>query len=65
MSTKTERLTRAVRWLQAYAALMTVALVVLFFRSGTEKDGVLRARELLNRCTSRDHDRLKPVSAPK
>ena len=26
MSTKTERLTRAVRWLQAYATLMTVAL---------------------------------------
>ena len=47
MSENAERLTRAIRWLQAYAALMTIALVVLFFRSGTETDGVLRARGLV------------------
>ncbi len=47
MSENPERLTRAIRWLQAYAALITVALAVLFFRSGTETDGVLRARGLI------------------
>ena len=47
MSENPERMTRAIRWLQAYAALMTIALVVLFFRSGTETDGVLRARGLV------------------
>ena len=47
MSENAERLTRAIRWLQAYAALMTIALVVLFFRSGTVTDGVLRARGLV------------------
>ena len=47
MSTKTERLTRAVRWLQAYAALMTIPLVVLLVRSDTATDGVLRARGLI------------------
>ena len=47
MSTKTERLTRAVRWLQAYATLMTVALVVLFVRGGTGMDGVMRGRGLI------------------
>ena len=47
MSTNPERLTRAVRWLQAYAVLMTVALVVLFFRSGPTTDGVLRTRGLI------------------
>ena len=47
MSTKTERLTRAIRHLQAYAALMTVALVVLFVSSVTATDGVLRVRGLI------------------
>ena len=47
MSTETVRLTRAIRWLQAYAAIMTVTLVVLFFRSGTATDGVIRARGLI------------------
>ena len=47
MSENPERLTRAIRWLQAYAALMTVALAVLFFRSGTDTDGILRARGLI------------------
>ncbi|MCY3610143.1 MAG: hypothetical protein OXH51_01290 [Gemmatimonadetes bacterium] len=47
MSTKTERLTRTVRWLQAYAILMTIALAVLFVRSGTGTDGVLRVRGLI------------------
>lgn len=42
-----ERLTRSIRWLQAYAALITVALAVLFFRSGTETAGVLRVRGLI------------------
>ena len=47
MSENPERLTRAIRWLQAYVALMTVALAALFFRSGTETEGVLRARGLI------------------
>ena len=50
MSENAERLTRAIRWLQAYAALMTIALVVLFFRSGTETDARcarVRARGLV------------------
>ncbi|MDE2796726.1 MAG: hypothetical protein OXL34_18065 [Gemmatimonadota bacterium] len=47
MSTSPERLTRAIRWLQAYAALLTIALVVLFFRSGTSADDVLRTRGLI------------------
>ena len=32
---KTERLPRTIRWLQVYAALMTVALIVLFVRIET------------------------------
>jgi len=47
VSTSPERLTRAIRWLQAYAALLTIALVVLFFRSGTSADDVLRTRGLI------------------
>ena len=47
MSTSAEQLTRTIRWLQVYAALMTVALAVLFVRSGTPTDGVLRARGLI------------------
>ena len=47
MSTNTAKLTRTVRWLQLYAALMTVALAVLFVRSGTAAGGVLRARGLI------------------
>ncbi len=47
MSTNTEQLTRTIRWLQVYAALMTVALAVLFVRSGTPPDGVLRVRGLV------------------
>ncbi len=47
MSTNPERPTRAIRRLQAYAALTTVAIVVLFFRTGTGADGVLRARGLI------------------
>jgi len=47
MSENPERLTRAIRWLQAYAALMTVAMAVLFIRSGPDTDGVLRARGLI------------------
>ncbi|MDE2805338.1 MAG: hypothetical protein OXN18_09370 [Gemmatimonadota bacterium] len=42
-----ERLTRAVRWLQAYAVLMSIALIVMFFRSGATTDGVLRTRGLI------------------
>ena len=41
------QLKRTIRWLQVYAALMTVALAVLFVRSGTPADGVLRARGLI------------------
>ena len=47
MNTNPERLTPAIRWLQAYAALMTVALVVLFVRTGTATEGVLRVRGLI------------------
>lgn len=47
MSANPERQTRAIRWLQAYAALMTVALVALFVRSEAETDGVLRTRGLI------------------
>ena len=45
MNEKTGRLTRTVRWLQIYSALITVGMVVLFFRSGT--DDVLRVRGLI------------------
>ncbi|WP_420449036.1 hypothetical protein [Candidatus Palauibacter sp.] len=47
MSPSPERLTRTIRWLQIYTALMTVALVVLFVRSGAAADGVIRARGLV------------------
>ena len=47
MSTSAERLNRTVRWLQVYAALLTIAVAVLFIRSGTATDGVLRARGLI------------------
>ena len=47
MNTNTAQLTRTIRWLQLYAALMTVALVVLFVRSGTATDGVIRTRGLI------------------
>lgn len=49
MITNAEQLTRTVRWLQVYAAMMTVALAVLFIRGGTtaDGDGVLRARGLI------------------
>ena len=47
MGTSAERLTRSIRWLQGYAALMTVALAVLFVRSGAATDDVIRARGLI------------------
>ena len=47
MGASTERLTRSIRWLQVYAALMTVALVASFMTGGTGTDGVLRARGLV------------------
>jgi len=47
VNTNTAQLTRTIRWLQLYAALMTVALVVLFVRSGTATDGVIRTRGLI------------------
>ena len=47
MTTSAERLTRTIRWLQAYAALLTIAVAVLFVRSGTATDGVLRAQGLI------------------
>ncbi len=47
MNATAERLTRSIRWLQVYAALMTVGLVVSFMRGGTGTDGVLRARGLV------------------
>ncbi|MYG19561.1 MAG: hypothetical protein F4208_08355 [Gemmatimonadales bacterium] len=47
MGTSAERLTRSIRWLQGYAALMTVALVVLFVRGGAATDDVIRAQGLI------------------
>ncbi|MXV95959.1 MAG: hypothetical protein F4Y07_14340 [Gemmatimonadetes bacterium] len=47
MSTETHQGKRAIRWLQAYAALMTIAIVALFFTDGTATDGVLRVRGLI------------------
>ena len=47
MSTSDERSTRTIRWLQVYSALMTIALVVLFVRSGTATEDVIRARGLI------------------
>ena len=47
MSTSAEQLKRTIRWLQVYAALMTVALAMLFVRSGTATDDVLRVRGLV------------------
>ena len=47
MGTSAERLPRTIRWLQGYAALMTVALIVLFVRSGAATDEVIRARGLI------------------
>ena len=47
MSTEMERVKRTIRWLQGYAAVMTIALVVLFVGSGTATDDVLRARGLI------------------
>ena len=41
MSTEMERVKRTIRWLQGYAAVMTIALVVLFVGNGTAADGVL------------------------
>jgi len=42
-----KRLARSIRWLQGYAALMTVALVVLFVRGGAATDDVIRAQGLI------------------
>lgn len=47
MNTDTAQLTRTIRWLQLYAALMTVALVALFGRSVTAADGVIRTCGLI------------------
>ena len=49
MSKNPEQLTRTVRWLQIYAAMLTIALAALFVRGGTttDGDGVLRARGLI------------------
>ena len=47
MSTNPERLDHSIRRLQVYAALATVALVVLFIRTAAPADGVLRARGLV------------------
>ena len=47
MGTSAERLTRTIRWLQGYAALMTVALAVLLVRGGAATDDVIRAQGLI------------------
>ncbi|WP_420449034.1 hypothetical protein [Candidatus Palauibacter sp.] len=47
MSTSTEPLKRTIRWLQVYSALMTIALAVLFVRSGAASDDVIRTRGLI------------------
>ena len=47
MKTEMEQVKRTIRWLQAYAALASVALVILFVRGGAATEGVLRARGLI------------------
>lgn len=47
MSENVHQLRRSIRWLQVYAALMTIALVVSFAGDWTGTDGVLRARGLI------------------
>lgn len=47
MKTEMELVKRTIRWLQVYAVLVTIALVVLFVRGGTASEGVLRARGLI------------------
>ena len=47
MTTSAQRLTRTIRWLQVYAALLTIAVAVLFVRSGAATDGVIRAWGLI------------------
>ncbi len=47
MSENADQLKRSIRWLQVYAALMTVALVVSFAGDWTGTAGVLRARGLI------------------
>ena len=49
MSSETHQVKRTVRWLQAYVAAMTIAIVALFVRGGTATDGVLRVRGLIIR----------------
>ena len=47
MKTETEQMKRSIRWLQGYAVLASVALVVLSIRSGAATEDVLRARGLI------------------
>lgn len=47
MNAEMEQVKRRIRWLQGYAVLASVALVVLFVRSGAATEDVLRARGLI------------------
>lgn len=47
MKTEMEQMKRSIRWLQGYAVLASVALVVLSIRSGAATEDVLRARGLI------------------
>jgi hypothetical protein len=47
VQTEIQQVKRTIRWLQGYAVLASIALVVLFVRNGAAADDVLRARGLI------------------
>ena len=47
MQAEMQQVKRTIRWLQGYAVLASVALVVLFVRNGAAAEDVLRARGLI------------------
>ncbi|WP_419861006.1 hypothetical protein [Candidatus Palauibacter sp.] len=47
MQAEMQQVMRTIRWLQGYAILASIALVVLFVRNGVEEEDVLRARGLI------------------
>ena len=47
MQAEMQQVKRTIRWLQGYAVLASVALVVLFVSNGAEEKDVLRARGLI------------------
>ena len=47
MQAEMQQVKRTIRWLQGYAVLASIALVVLFVRNGSAEEDVLRARGLI------------------